>query len=243
MMDNNFKVVAHRGLSIKYPENTLISIKAALAMNIDYLEIDIHKTKDNKLVVIHDDTVDRTSNGKGQVRNYSLEQLRTLDYGSWKGESFKGETILELSDVLKLIKRYNKKLLIEIKKPELYPGIEQLLLQQLDEYQVEVANIAIQSFNMESIKKINNADKGYKLGVLISAKKYWYRLPNFKKIANFAYYVNPNYKLVSKKFVANAHKYNLTVLPYTVNETTTKDNLVKSNVNGIITDAPDMFCD
>lgn len=243
MTNSQIKVVAHRGLSSKYPENTLIAYKAALQLNIDYLEIDIHKTADDKLVVIHDDSVDRTSNGTGKIKDYTMEQLQQLDYGLWKGESFRGQTILEFKDVLKLVKQYNKKLLIEIKKPEQYPGIEQLLLKQLEEAQVQHSNIVIQSFDMESIKKIYSTGVNYKLGVLISAKKYWYRRPNFKKIATFAHFLNPNYKLVTTKFVATAHKYNLEVMPYTVNDKVISAKLIKSNIDGIITDAPDIFCD
>ncbi|MBF7018433.1 glycerophosphodiester phosphodiesterase [Staphylococcus sp. 18_1_E_LY] len=243
MTNSQIKVVAHRGLSSKYPENTLIAYEAALQLNIDYLEIDIHKTADNKLVVIHDDSVDRTSNGTGKIKDYTMEQLQQLDYGLWKGESFRGQTILEFKDVLKLVKQYNKKLLIEIKKPEQYPGIEQLLLKQLKEAQVQHSNIVIQSFDMESIKKIYATGVNYKLGVLISAKKYWYRRPNFKKIATFAHFLNPNYKLVTTKFVATAHKYNLKVMPYTVNDKVISAKLIKSNIDGIITDAPDIFCD
>ncbi|MDT3959263.1 glycerophosphodiester phosphodiesterase family protein [Staphylococcus kloosii] len=242
MTNNQIKVVAHRGFSIKYPENTLIAYEAALQLNIDYLEIDIHKTADNKLVVIHDDTVDRTSNGTGNIKDYTLQQLRQLDYGEWKGESFKGQTILEFRDVLKLVIQYNKRLLIEIKKPEQYPGIEQLLLKQLREARVKPSNIVIQSFNMKSIKKINEIGVDYKLGVLISVKKYWYRRPNFKMIASFAHFINPNYKLVTKKFVTTAHKYQLEVMTYTVNDKATHAKLLKTNIDGIITDAPDIFC-
>lgn len=243
MTNSQIKVVAHRGLSSKYPENTLIAYEAALQLNIDYLEIDIHKTADDKLVVIHDDSVDRTSNGTGKIKDYTMEQLQQLDYGLWKGESYRGQTILEFKDVLKLVKQYNKKLLIEIKKPEQYPGIEQLLLKQLKEAQVQSSNIVIQSFDIESIKKIYATGVNYKLGVLISAKKYWYRRPNFKKIATFAHFINPNYKLVTTKFVATAHKYNLEVMPYTVNDKVISAKLIKSNIDGIITDAPDIFCD
>lgn len=243
MTNSQIKVVAHRGLSSKYPENTLIAYEAALQLNIDYLEIDIHKTADDKLVVIHDDSVDRTSNGTGKIKDYTMEQLQQLDYGLWKGESYRGQTILEFKDVLKLVKQYNKKLLIEIKKPEQYPGIEQLLLKQLKEAQVQSSNIVIQSFDIESIKKIYETGVNYKLGVLISAKKYWYRRPNFKKIATFAHFLNPNYKLVTTKFVATAHKYNLEVMPYTVNDKVISAKLIKSNIDGIITDAPDIFCD
>ena len=79
--NQTFQIVAHRGLPEDYPENTLIAYKHALMLHIDMLEIDVHYTKDKQLVIIHDDTIDRTSNGKGKVKDYTLEELREFDFG------------------------------------------------------------------------------------------------------------------------------------------------------------------
>ena len=86
----NIFVAAHRGWSAKYPENTMAAFKAAAEMGVDQIETDIRITKDGELVCIHDASVDRTTNGTGLVREKTLEELRALDAGSWKGEEFAG---------------------------------------------------------------------------------------------------------------------------------------------------------
>ena len=87
--NTSFQIVAHRGLSQKYPENTVEGFKAALMQHIDMLEIDVHFTKDKQLVVIHDDSIDRTSNQKGKVKDFTLEELKQFDFGIRHGETFK----------------------------------------------------------------------------------------------------------------------------------------------------------
>ncbi|MDU4601629.1 MAG: glycerophosphodiester phosphodiesterase family protein, partial [Staphylococcus warneri] len=91
--NQSYQLIAHRGLPQDYPENTLIGYQHALALPIDMLEIDLHFTKDKQLVVIHDDTIDRTSNGKGKVKDYTLEELKKFDFGSYHDKRFKDEQI------------------------------------------------------------------------------------------------------------------------------------------------------
>ena len=102
--ENNIYVAAHRGWSEKYPENTMEAYQAAIDLNVDQLEIDIRITKDGELVLIHDATVDRTTNGTGKVCDFTLAELRELDAGSWKGEQFKGAKIPTLLEFMELIK-------------------------------------------------------------------------------------------------------------------------------------------
>ena len=101
---NNIYVAAHRGWPAKYPENTMESFRAATAIGVDQLELDVRITKDNELVIIHDATVDRTTNGTGLVRDLTLAELKALDAGSFKGEKFKGcriPTFIEFMDFIK----------------------------------------------------------------------------------------------------------------------------------------------
>lgn len=104
LSEDNIFVAAHRGFSEKYPENTIPAFQAAIDLNVDQLEIDIRVTKDDHLVIIHDATVDRTTNGTGKVCDYTLEELRRLDAGSWKGEEFKGLQIPTLIEFMDLVK-------------------------------------------------------------------------------------------------------------------------------------------
>ncbi|MBR2988656.1 MAG: glycerophosphodiester phosphodiesterase, partial [Clostridia bacterium] len=100
------KLAAHRGYSSKYPENTMLAFREALKYDIDMVENDVHMTKDGELVLMHDHKVNRTTNGDGLVRELTLEQVRLLDAGSWKGEEFKGEKVPTFREFCELFKNY-----------------------------------------------------------------------------------------------------------------------------------------
>lgn len=237
-INGNITLIAHRGMATNYPENTLVAFVAALSNNIDILEIDIHRTSDDYLVIIHDDTIDRTSNGKGKIKSSTLATLQAYDYGSWKDDVFSGQTLMTLDEVLALIKGHPQKLLIEIKKPQQYPGIEQDIIDKLIAWNIPKDKVILQSFDQKSIRKIYDMNVGYQLGVLISKRKYWYKLPDFKQITTYADYVNPHFSLVNQKFITAAHNYQLSVMPYTVNKYSEAMALIKLGVDGIISDNP-----
>ena len=101
---DNIYVAAHRGWSTVYPENTMLAYEKAIEAGVDQIEVDIRITKDGELVLIHDETVDRTTDGSGKVCDKTLEELKKLDAGSWKGEEFKGCRIPTLMEFMELIK-------------------------------------------------------------------------------------------------------------------------------------------
>jgi len=101
---DNIWVAAHRGWSEKYPENTMEAYKAAVALGVDQLEIDVRVTADDQLVLIHDASVDRTTDGTGLVREKTLAELKTLDAGSWKGDQFRGCRIPSFDEFMDYIK-------------------------------------------------------------------------------------------------------------------------------------------
>ncbi|MEJ7462765.1 glycerophosphodiester phosphodiesterase family protein [Staphylococcus saprophyticus] len=237
--NQSYQLIAHRGLPQDYPENTLIGYQHALALPIDMLEIDLHYTKDKQLVVIHDDTIDRTSNGKGKIKDYTLEELKNFDFGSYHEKHSEDEQIPTFDEVLDLHSKSSKKLLIEIKKPSQYPGIEKMIVDKLKDAHVPSSKVILQSFDFESINKLAHMNFPYELGVLISKKKYWYKSPDFKAIAEIANYINPNYSIVNKHFMEKAHAEHLKVMPYTVNDSKEAKKLLDLHVDGIITDIPD----
>ena len=96
-------VVAHRGASGDFPENTAAALEEAIHLQVDAIELDVHLTRDEHLLVIHDPTVDRTSDGSGRVADLSMNQVRQLDAGSWKDARFRGEPFLELGQALDLM--------------------------------------------------------------------------------------------------------------------------------------------
>ena len=99
---NNIVVAGHRGYRSKYPENTLLSFQKALDLGVDMLEFDLHLTRDKKLVIIHDERVDRTTDSIGYVRDFSLKEIRELDAGSWFSNEYKGLEIPTLEELLEL---------------------------------------------------------------------------------------------------------------------------------------------
>ena len=110
-------IIAHRGLDESYPENTLTAFKAALEKGMA-IEIDVRGTKDDELIVLHDDTVDRTTDGEGRVAQMTLSEVKALDAGSWWGEEFAGEQIPTLMETFDVVKEYGTaetNLILEIK--------------------------------------------------------------------------------------------------------------------------------
>ncbi|MCC3683456.1 glycerophosphodiester phosphodiesterase, partial [Staphylococcus epidermidis] len=128
------------------------------------------------------------------------------------------------------------------KKPSEYQNIENMVVDKLKERQISKSKVILQSFDFDCVKKLSAMKLDYELGLLISKKKNWPRLPNFKKIAKVADYANPNYQIVSKKFMQLAHEEELKVLPYTVNKLKESQKLIDIGVDGIISDVPeDLF--
>jgi glycerophosphoryl diester phosphodiesterase len=138
---------AHKGKAAPLPENTLAAFRQALAIGVDWLEFDVQMSRDGVLVVIHDETVDRTTNGTGWVKDMTLEQLRALDAGD-------GERIPTLAELLALAKEAGVGLLPEIKAAHLYPGIEARLVQQIVEADY-VDNTTVQSFAPEVLNAVH----------------------------------------------------------------------------------------
>ena len=139
---NNIYVAAHRGWKTKYPENTLQALQAAMDLGVDQIEFDVRVTRDNELVVIHDPTVDRTTNGTGLVCDKLLSELKALDAGSYMGEEYRGYQIPTLIEVMEMVKDHPTITLdIELKEYPTTPGMETLaydvcdrVLAIIDEY-------------------------------------------------------------------------------------------------------------
>src|SRR5271170_2281555 len=160
------EVFAHRGGRKWAPENTLAAFKKSLDVNVDGVELDIHRCKSGELVVIHDENVARTTNGTGLVKDLTWTELRKLDAGSWFGAEFKGEHLPLLSDVLNLVDG-KATVNIEIKNiPIAYPGIEDDLLKLLSTYKYP-DKIVISSFDHAVLQRIHEKTTKYKLEMLI----------------------------------------------------------------------------
>jgi glycerophosphoryl diester phosphodiesterase len=232
--------VAHRGATGYAPENTIAGFDLAVDMKADYIEIDVQRSKDGELVIIHDTTVDRTTDGTGKVGDLTLQQLQGLDAGSWKGESFAGESIPTFEEILD---RYHGKvgILIELKAPELYPGIEEQVAEALKERnldQPQNEKIIIQSFNFESMKKTDKLLPKVPVGVLTSNRTHT-TAEALKEFSTYAEWFNPSYGIVTEEVVDQVHAQGMQIGSWTVRSQEAADFLYEMNVDAIITDYPD----
>ena len=238
-------IIAHRGASGIAPENTLSSVKEALRAEADIIEIDVHLTRDNEVLVIHDDRVDRTTNGKGFVRDMILPDLKALDAGSWFDPTYEGEALPTLGEVLDRING-RCQLLIEIKKHDrgYYDGLVRAILDQIYERKAESWCI-LQSFHSPIIEEIQLLDPDFTIHKLLHID-----LPilpayedgewHFNNIFDFpgVEALNPAHEFMYPRFVNKAHREGYKVFVYTVNEPATMKKLTQLGVDGIITDFP-----
>lgn len=162
-------ILAHRGYSAKFPENTLIAFQEAAKLDIWGVEFDVHLTKDNQLVVIHDEKINRTSNGKGFVKDMTLKELRAFDFGAWFAPEFAGQKIPTLAEVLSVFKFTNHQINIEIKSDIFeYPGIEALIANEIHAFGLD-ERVIISSFNHESIARFQQIMPNVKTALLFAS--------------------------------------------------------------------------
>jgi glycerophosphoryl diester phosphodiesterase len=156
--------IAHRGGSKGAPENTLAAFRNGIVQGLDWLEFDVQMTKDGVLVVIHDETVDRTTNGTGAVRDLTLEQIRALDAGQ-------GEKVPTFEEVVELAKTSGVKIMPETKSAHLYPGLEEKMLKTLEQANYLDQTI-FQSFEADSLDKLHRLNPQSKLCALYGLWKF-----------------------------------------------------------------------
>lgn len=158
IIGDKMKVYSHRGESKYAPENTMSAYYLAYLVGSDGIETDLRKTKDDVLVLIHDKSVDRTSNYSGKVADYTFEELLNMDFGD---EYYKGEKIVRLTEFLKNFSERNVNVYIELKET----GYEKLIVDTLKQYNLK--NVVLISFKYNLLKKIREMDNSIKLGWLI----------------------------------------------------------------------------
>lgn len=232
--------VAHRGASGYAPENTMAAFDKAVEMKADFYELDVQMSRDGELVLIHDTTVDRTTDGSGAVKDLTFAELRALDAGGWFAPEYAGERIPTLGEVLD---RYRGKIgvLIEIKAPWLYPGIEQKVADELIKRNMHLPNngkVIIQSFDFGSVQRFHEILPDVPVGVLTYQPQ---DLTDAKlaEFAAYADYVNPSLNLVTEQLVDRIHALGMETHVWTVRDMAWVDPLIQAGVDGIITDYPD----
>jgi|SRR5690554_766090 len=238
-------VIAHRGASGIAPENTLIAFEKAIAVGVDRIEMDLRQTIDGEVVVMHDKTIMRTTNGWGTVRKMSLNKLRKYSAGSWFHPDFSAEKTPTFREVLELVDGKTT-LLLEVKDGSPYHhGIESNIIKLVNEYRANDWCI-VQSFNDRILNNFRNlpelqSDVQKLFAAFIPvAPFYGGNKFSYKKLKRyeFAKEVNINYKYVNPRVVRKVHQMGKKVNVWTVNEKSALEKYYKMGVDGIITDYP-----
>ncbi|MGQ7287740.1 glycerophosphodiester phosphodiesterase family protein [Vreelandella venusta] len=266
----SFQVIAHRGASGHAPESTMAAYELAHEWGADYLEVDVQLSADGELVVFHDDTVDRTSDGEGSINAYTLEELKALDTGTWFNDAnadkadpaFAGAQILTLEELFERF-GHEARYYIETKSPLLNPGLEEALVEALEEHDmIENGRVLVQSFEQGSLLKLHELNKHIPLIQLV-----WYspsaedndRLvewtgvtpapaditdDDFQAIKEYAVGIGTNVTyngedVIDAEFISQAQENGLSVHVYTINETDEMERLRGWGVNGLFTDYTD----
>jgi glycerophosphoryl diester phosphodiesterase len=238
-------IIAHRGGAKLAPENTLSSFKNAIAIGVDMIEIDVHLSKDSEIIVIHDNTLDRTTNGTGEIKDLTLDEIKKYDAGSWFSENFENERVPTLAETLQTINGQCK-LLIEIKDgDERYPGLEKKIVETVKEHNAEPW-VVVQSFNKNSILRIKEMYPDlityYLLGKGFNDfyAEVSDQISKGKRFEKKFDGVAPNYKVLDKNKVDLLHKVGFGIFTYTVNKKEDMQKVIEFGVDGIITDSPDI---
>jgi glycerophosphoryl diester phosphodiesterase len=238
-------IVAHRGASGHAPEHTFAAYDRAIAMGADYLEQDLQQTADGELVVLHDDTLDRTTDGSGRVDAHRLEEIRALDAGAWFGPAFAGEAVPTLDAVLA---RYGhgQRYYIETKAPEARAdAMEERLVALLRRHGLiepaaATAQVLVQSFSAASLRRVRELDPRLPLIQLIGERAPE-TLERLDDVAGYAAGIGVARRLVDAALVAAAHERELLVHPYTLETPDDHAWAVDLGVDGAFSDFPDRF--
>ncbi|MBC2867863.1 glycerophosphodiester phosphodiesterase [Streptomyces mexicanus] len=246
-------VVAHRGACTHAPENTLPAVDRAAALGVGWVENDVQRTKDGELVVVHDESLSRTTNAEQvfphrapwKVKDFTAAEIARLDAGSWFSPAYAGTRVPTLRQYLRRAERVHERLLLEVKNPELYPGIERQILKVLgDEGWLDrrhvTGRLIVQSFSAGSVRTVHALEPAVETALLGSPATA--QLPRY---AGFADLINPSYTALSAAYVSAVHALTgphgkpMKVFAWTIDDASRARTAAGYGVDGIISDAPD----
>lgn len=231
---------AHRGAAGYYPENTMLAFAKALELGATGIETDVQMTRDGELVLIHDETLQRTAGTPEWVKDLTLAEIKQREAGSWFREEFAGERIPTLEELLDLVRNTDTIVNLELKTGVvLYPGIEQKVLDTVRRFGLS-ERIIISSFNHYSLVECKKLAPDIRTGILYMEGLYepWDYAKRVGADALHAY----QYALTSE-LVAEAKANGVVYHPFTVNDTKLMQALIAAGVAGIITDYPDRLAE
>ncbi|HEY2460635.1 MAG TPA: glycerophosphodiester phosphodiesterase family protein [Candidatus Acidoferrum sp.] len=227
-------VIAHRGASGHAPENTLAAFRRALALGATFIETDLQLSRDARFVAIHDDSVNRTTNGQGAVHDLTLAELRKLDAGSWFGSEFAGEHIPTLEEILDFSKKHDAVFYLELKPGGSWGG-EHALIGALRE-SGEIARTIVISFDAAILGALRRIEPTVMTGLLHDGR---IETPIQAALDVGARQLAVRGDLVTPALLAEAKKKDLHVVCWTVNQPAHMRLLIAAGVNGIMSDYPD----
>ncbi|MGV8965003.1 MAG: glycerophosphodiester phosphodiesterase [Cellulomonas sp.] len=242
--------VAHRGASAFLPENTVASFRHAIAIGAELIELDVQRTRDGVLVVMHDTSVARTTNARTalpgrapwHLGDLTYAELRRLDAGAWKAPRFAGEVIPTLAEVISLIDGSPTGMLLELKSPDRYPGIEAEVIAQLRAFEgfvergVAASRLVVESFDVDSLRRYRELEPTVPVGVLGAPPTT--ALP---ALATWADQINPDHRAIDADYVDEIHRVGLRCLTWTVNRAAGMQRAMTLGVDGIITNRPELL--
>ncbi|MGD9046314.1 MAG: glycerophosphodiester phosphodiesterase family protein [Desulfobacterales bacterium] len=231
--------IAHRGYRARYPENTLVAFQAALDAGVQMIELDVALSRDRKLVVIHDATLERTTNGQGAVREHTLAQLKQLDAGRWFHPRFAGEHLPELSEVLDLA---DGQVLINIEiKPHAYEphhpvdAVERQTIELVCCRNIE-ERVLISSFDLNLLKHITTLEHAPALGLISRNPADRQTLENCKQLNAVSWH--PNHQILTPDQVKTMHAHDIRVFPYNADTSEEIARVLEMDVDGVISSDP-----
>ena len=231
------RVIAHRGFSGAAPENTIAAVRAAVEINADMVEIDVTLTSDGHIVVIHDETLDRTTNGSGEVFRYTFAELQGLDAGSWFDANFAGERIPTLDQVLTEV---DGRILLnlEIKSEAVDRGIVAKVASAIQREGM-IDQVVVSSFSPTALKEMHSAAPEIRTAVLYNTK--FHKGQDSVEIVTDlgARVFNIKRQRLTREMLRRCREHDIPVGIYTVNKPRRMRRLVKKGIDAIFTDHPD----
>ena len=231
--------IAHRGYRARYPENTLIAFQAALDAGVQMIELDVVLSRDRKLVVIHDATLERTTNGKGAVGDHTLKQLKQLDAGGWFHPRFAGEQLPELSEVLDLA---DDQVLINIEiKPHAYEphhpsdAVERQIAELICRRGI-ADRVLISSFDLSLLQHLVAIECASALGLISRKPADKQTLEKCKQFNVVSWH--PNHQILTPEQVKTMHAHDIRVFPYNADTGEEIARVLEMAVDGVISSDP-----
>ncbi len=225
-------IISHRGAAGLAPENTMAAISAALQHGASFIEVDVHRTADNVLVVMHDTSVRRTTNFSGEIRNLTWDTIKSLDAGSHFSAEYTDEPVPRLETVLDQIRQSSATLIIEVKNPELYPGIETEIAELIRKFE-GTGRVMVISFDWDWLEQFHQTAPEIAIGSLAV-----WMLPQPLPPGTQMVDVHWSTVLLDPSQIYRLHRRGYTVGVWTVNNTRLMKLLWGLGVDGITTDYP-----